>query len=249
MASAFFAFSLLFITFFAADGYWYARVQHCRFYSSEPQDIEYIDSYYYNKLEFIRFNSSVGRFAGFTDLGIKNAHRWNQNISILTAESSEVVRYCRNNINVWFGSVLSSAVQPTVRLQSVPPPGDNRPAMLVCSVYSFYPKKITLSWFKNGEKVTSGITSIDELADGDWHYQAHTNLEYTPREGEKISCVVEHASLREPLVTDWDPSLPDSNRGLIAIGASGLILGLIVAFGGVIYYSWIARGWNFVSTE
>uniref|UniRef100_A0A3P8WTG0 MHC class II alpha chain N-terminal domain-containing protein n=1 Tax=Cynoglossus semilaevis TaxID=244447 RepID=A0A3P8WTG0_CYNSE len=32
----------------------------------------------------------------------------------------------------------------------------------------------------------------------------HSHLEYTPRSGEKISCVVEHASLSKPLVTDWE---------------------------------------------
>nr|XP_033465106.1 rano class II histocompatibility antigen, A beta chain-like [Epinephelus lanceolatus] len=95
------------------------------------------------------------------------------------------------------------AARPYVRLHSVTPPGGKHPTMFVCSVFDFYSKYIRVSWLRDGKEVTSDVTSTDELADADWYYQIHSHLEYTPRSGKKISCVVEHASLREPLVTDW----------------------------------------------
>uniref|UniRef100_A0AAY5EW74 Ig-like domain-containing protein n=1 Tax=Electrophorus electricus TaxID=8005 RepID=A0AAY5EW74_ELEEL len=72
--------------------------------------------------------------------------------------------------------------------------------------YNFYPKKIKVSWLRDGEPVTSDVTATEELADGDWYYQIHSHLEYTPKSGEKISCVVEHASFQKPMVTTPDHS-------------------------------------------
>ncbi|XP_073333348.1 H-2 class II histocompatibility antigen, E-S beta chain-like [Pagrus major] len=242
MASSFLSFSLLFISLCSADGFREMMVSRCVFNSSDLNDIEFIRSYYYNKLEDIRFSSSVGKYVGYTEHGVKNAESWNNNPSELSRMRAEKERWCKSNIDSFSSGVLTQSAKPYVRLQSVTPSAGKHQSMLVCSVFDFFPKLIKVSWFRDGQEVTSDVTSTDELADGDWFYQIHSHLEYTPRSGEKISCVVEHASLKEPLVTDWDPSMPESDRNKIAIGASGLILGLILSLAGFIYYKTKARG-------
>ncbi|KAM9352952.1 rano class II histocompatibility antigen, A beta chain-like [Symphorus nematophorus] len=108
--------------------------------------------------------------------------------------------------------------------------------MLICSAYNFYPKRITVTWLRNGEKVTSDVTSTEELSNGNWLYQVHSYLEYTPGPEDKITCMVEHASLRKPKLYDWDPTPPESERNKIAVGAAGLLLGLVFFSAGLIYY-------------
>lgn len=94
-------------------------------------------------------------------------------------------------------------VEPSVRLRSVEAAGSKHPGMLVCSAYDFYPKQIRVTWLRDGKEVTSDVTSTEELPNGNWLYQIHSHLEFTPTPGEKITCMVEHASLMQPKLYDW----------------------------------------------
>uniref|UniRef100_A0A8D0CRY8 Ig-like domain-containing protein n=1 Tax=Sander lucioperca TaxID=283035 RepID=A0A8D0CRY8_SANLU len=231
------------IHFNSRNGFRTYDLAYCDFNSSDLNDVEYIRSLYYNKFEYIRYSSSLGKCVGYTEYGVKNAEHFNKDASLLAGLRAEKETFCKNNIDIYYQAVLTKSVEPYVRLRSTAPSGGKHSAMLVCSVYNFYPKKIRVSWTRDGQEVTSDVTSTDELADGDWYYQIHSHLEYSPGEsGEKISCMVEHASLRETLITDWDPSMPVSERNKIAIGASGLILGLVLSLAGFIYYKRKARG-------
>lgn len=94
-------------------------------------------------------------------------------------------------------------VEPSVRVTPVVKQGSTHQAMLACSAYNFYPKQIRLTWLRNGEKVINYVTSTEELPDGNWLYQIHSYLEYTPSPREEITCMVEHASLKEPKLYNW----------------------------------------------
>uniref|UniRef100_A0A3P9DU75 H-2 class II histocompatibility antigen, E-S beta chain-like n=1 Tax=Maylandia zebra TaxID=106582 RepID=A0A3P9DU75_9CICH len=224
------------------NGFLEYQVDRCVFNSTELKDIEYISSWYFNKVEDVRFSSSVGEYVGYTEPGLKYAADWNKDQAQMAAWRAQKETYCQHNIGIWYSNPLSKSAPPTVKLHSTTPLSSQHPAMLVCSVYDFYPSKIKVSWHRDGQEVSADVTSTEEMADGDWYYQTHSHLEYTPRSGEKISCVVEHASLKEPLKTDWDPSMPESERNKLAIGASGLILGLILSLAGFIYYKRKSRG-------
>ncbi|KAL3060238.1 hypothetical protein OYC64_014746 [Pagothenia borchgrevinki] len=122
--------------------------------------------------------------------------------------------------------------------------------MLVCSVHYFFPKPIRVTWLRNGKEVTSDVTSTEKLSNGDWHYQIHSYLEFTPVPGEKITCMVEHAHFMKPKLCEWDPRTDrESENNKIAVGTAGLLLGLVFFVAGLIYCKKKTYGRELVPTN
>ncbi|KAM9475043.1 H-2 class II histocompatibility antigen, I-E beta chain-like isoform 4-T4 [Clarias gariepinus] len=190
----------------------------------------------FNKIRYIWFNSTVGKFQGYTHHGIYNAEKFNNDTVILEMVQAVVIVICKPNVQNYYPAIIDKSVEPEVEVKSVKQSDGSQPAMLMCSAYSFYPKFIKMTWLRNGREVQGGVTSTEEMADGDWYYQVHSYLEYMPESGEEISCVVEHASFKKPMSYKWDPSPPASDKSKIAIGASGLVLGIVLSAAGFIYY-------------
>ncbi|XP_030621771.1 HLA class II histocompatibility antigen, DRB1-3 chain-like [Chanos chanos] len=230
--------SLVFLiaVFYETDGYYSYGVDECIFDSREMTDVEYLRTFYFNQVKDVQFNSTIRKFVGFTEQGEKIAGYLNNDSATIQQMRGAVDRVCKHNGAVFFSSVLDKTVKPEVRVRSVKKASGTHPTVLMCSAYDFYPKAIKLTWLKDGQPVTSDVTSAEEMADGDWYYQVHSHLEHIPKSGEKISCMVEHASFTKPMTYDLEPSLSESDTKKIAIGTSGLLLGVILAAAGFIYY-------------
>lgn len=197
------------------------------------ENVEFIFSVYYNKAELIRYNSTENKVVGYTEYAMKWADEFNEKPEWLQKEGEKNVANCKS-YGAQYHPFIDKTVKPEVSIRSVRQASGKQPAMLICSAYEFYPKLIKISWMRDGEVITSDVTSTEELADGDWYYQIHSHLEYFPKPGEKISCVVEHASSNKPIIYPWDSSESDKNK--IITGAVGLVVGIIMIVGGLIYY-------------
>ncbi|XP_062398417.1 H-2 class II histocompatibility antigen, E-S beta chain-like isoform X2 [Sardina pilchardus] len=218
------------------DGYYSSSVDQCRFSSRDLRDLEYIKSYWFNKDPYMVFNSTVGKFVGYTAYGVYNAERFNSNPGILAQMRAEKDRYCKPNAQITIDNILAKAAEPEMMLKLTRASSGGQPAVLICSAYSFYPTPIRMTWYRDGQEVTGEVVSSEELADGDWYYQMHSHLEFTPKSGEKISCVVEHSSLKEPKELVWEPSMSRAERYMVAMGVAEMVLGLSFAAAGFIYY-------------
>ncbi|XP_048065079.1 H-2 class II histocompatibility antigen, A-U beta chain-like isoform X3 [Megalobrama amblycephala] len=197
------------------------------------QNTEFIFSVNYNMIKYLRYNSTENKAVGFTEFGEKLAEEYNNN-TLLPAHQEFVLDRCKKIGDVILNLGLTAPPEVIIRLDREA--NGNQKAVLVCSAYDFYPKPIKLTWMRDDKEVTADVTSTEELDDGDWYYQIHSHLEYFPKPGEKISCVVEHASFHRPMVYHWDPSLSESERSKIILGAVGLVMGVVMAAGGLIYH-------------
>ncbi|XP_056319321.1 rano class II histocompatibility antigen, A beta chain [Danio aesculapii] len=219
----------------ACGNYGYLQSQ-CRVLGSTKK-VELIFSFIFNKIEYIRYNSTDQKIVGYTEFGEKLVENYKNNTFVLV-QAEFGVDNCEKIAKALIsdGTLNHVTVKPEVIIRSVTEAKGNQKAVLLCSAYDFYPKAIKLTWMRNDKKVTADVTSIEEMADGDWYYQIHSHLEYFPQPGEKISCVVDHASSHRPMIYYWDPSLPESERSKIILGALGLLMGIFTAAAGVIYY-------------
>ncbi|XP_022051680.2 rano class II histocompatibility antigen, A beta chain-like isoform X2 [Acanthochromis polyacanthus] len=233
-----------FVMFSRANAFFgYVEVQ-CLYTST--RDVIYMEKLYINKLLMAEYNSTLGNYTGYT-----------AKMKDLTDEANKVKKFkerakknldeCKSNIPLVFDA-LTKPVEPTVKLKLVDVADSRHPSMLVCSAYGFYPKLIRVSWLRDGKETTTDVTSTEELSNGNWLYQIHSYLEFTPKPGEKISCRVEHASLMEPKLYDWEPVV-EAERNKYAVGSAGLLLGLLFFITGLIFYKKNSTGRTLVPTS
>ncbi|XP_059195104.1 H-2 class II histocompatibility antigen, E-S beta chain-like [Centropristis striata] len=229
---SFFSLLLLLLLFSRADALFGYGLIYCQI--TFPNDMFYAEELYWNNVLQIQYNSNLGKYVGYTEKFKVFADLLNKNpISREAAKRNE--EKCKASALVL--DSLSKAVEPSATVRSVEAAGSQHPNMLVCSVYNFYPKQIRVTWLRNGKEVTTDVTSTEELPNGNWLYQIHSYLEFTPEPGEKITCKVEHASLKEPGLYDWDPA-PELQNNKMAMGTAGLLLGLVFLVAGLIYYKY-----------
>ncbi|KAI5624093.1 hypothetical protein C0J50_16387, partial [Silurus asotus] len=221
----------IFLFFISVDGYYKQILSQCH-YTRDLVNIEFIQSLYFNMTEYLRYNSTTDRYTGFTVYGAKLAESLNLNPKN-NGQTDTVRPQCSV---VFMRFLILSPVKPDVVLRSLTSESDLPVAKLMCSLYDYHPKGVNVTWLRDGMVLKEGVSSTEELSDGDWYYQFHTFLEYTPRPGENISCIVKHESLTQPLIHTWDPLFPVDEQNKLIIGIFFLILGIVLAVSGCLYY-------------
>ncbi|KAG8539744.1 hypothetical protein GDO81_020437 [Engystomops pustulosus] len=75
------------------------------------------------------------------------------------------------------------------------PPLLGHPVTLICLANKFFPPVIKMSWFRNGEPVTDGVSETDYYPALDGSFSKFLYLVTLPKEGDMYSCSVEHDGL------------------------------------------------------
>uniref|UniRef100_A0A674DGT1 Rano class II histocompatibility antigen, A beta chain-like n=1 Tax=Salmo trutta TaxID=8032 RepID=A0A674DGT1_SALTR len=225
--------SKLYIYFFSG-GYQFQGIVDCEYDDTIDNMIYFVKNIFNQKLTTI-YDSRVQKYVGFEEFGIRNADRYNSQAWKMAIRKAEVETICRYSARFFKLSTLERIVRLTK------PSRYGEPSMLECSVLGFYPQEVRVSWLRDGLETTTAVTSTDTLANGDWSYQLHSYLEFRPRRGESVSCMVEHPSLDEPLEVVWDTSGLDAKLFKMAIGVCSVFIGVAMAIGGGVYYWWKNR--------
>ncbi|XP_074508531.1 H-2 class II histocompatibility antigen, E-S beta chain-like [Sebastes fasciatus] len=232
--------SLVLLCNIPAGGYVYQSISDCE-YGDNITDMVYLVKNIFNQNLNNMYDSRVGKYVGFGEYGMINAAHYNSQGWKMKARKAEVETQCRYHARLFRRSTLDRKVPPVVRVHQTKPADYGKQSMLECSVVGFFPQEVWVSWLKDGVEVTTDVSSTDILPNGDWSFQLHSYLELTPRRGERVSCRVDHSSLRESLEVDWDTSSLDAKHLKMAVGIVVFLIGFTAATGGAAYYWWKKR--------
>ncbi|XP_032064365.1 rano class II histocompatibility antigen, A beta chain-like [Thamnophis elegans] len=216
----------------------YQEKTACLFPRDGTQQVRYLDRYFYDRQEFVRFDSHLGKHVAITELGQLEAKEWNRNKVILMMKRAEVDRFCRHNYKAAkMGLVVGRKTKPTVTISPTKMDPDSPNTILLCTATGFYPVEIEIQWLKNGWPEKEGVAFGEELRNGDWTYQLQVMLETQPQQGDVYTCKVEHTSLEAPITVQWEPHSSSSARRKLWTGAVGAVIG--VAFLAMGFFSYL----------
>ncbi|KAK6470091.1 H-2 class I histocompatibility antigen, partial [Huso huso] len=108
-----------------------------------------------------------------------------------------------------------SAVPPAVTLLHRKARGSADTEVL-CHVTGFFPRVVEVSWVRDGQdQLDEGVQSGEVLPNQDGTYQLRKILTVSPEEQGKhsYSCQVDHVSLDQKIVKEWDPNMRSSRDG------------------------------------
>nr|XP_044632299.1 DLA class II histocompatibility antigen, DR-1 beta chain isoform X2 [Equus asinus] len=201
-------------------------VKHECHFSNGTQRVRFLDRYFYNREEYVRFDSDVGEFRAVTKLGRRDAEYWNGRKDFLDDARAAVDTYCRHNYGVSESFLVPRRVAPTVTVYPAKTQPLQHHNLLVCSVNGFYPGHIEVRWLRNGQEEEAGVITTGLIRNGDWTFQTLVMLETVPQSGEVYTCQVEHPSLTSPITVKWRAHSESAQSKMLS-GVGGFVLGLL----------------------
>ncbi|XP_053149210.1 H-2 class II histocompatibility antigen, E-S beta chain-like [Hemicordylus capensis] len=80
----------------------YQTRSECHFTpNGTQQEVHYLDRYFWNRQEYVRFDSRVGEFQAITELGEPTARSWNNQKDFLEGKRHNVDRFCLYHFDIF----------------------------------------------------------------------------------------------------------------------------------------------------
>ncbi|KAM3911176.1 RLA class II histocompatibility antigen, DP alpha-1 chain-like [Leptodactylus fuscus] len=134
-------------------------------------------------------------------------------------------------------------VTPIIHVFTEEPVVLNEPNTLICFIKQIFPPVIKMSWLKNTQPVTEGVSDTDYYFASDSSYYKFSYLATIPAEGDVYTCSVEHAGLPDnPTNRMWSPDVPshvpETSENVVcglglAVGIIGIVAGIFLIFKGL----------------
>ncbi|XP_078074009.1 class I histocompatibility antigen, F10 alpha chain-like isoform X2 [Mustelus asterias] len=201
---------------------------------SEDGSIKRSMSVGFDGKDYISLESERMRWVATHHNAVKTKEKWDSDESWNTFWKwlMEVELVERLKSRLYFGKkYLNRKVQPDVFISRSAPIGLYKLFTLSCLVTGFYPADIEVTWLRNGE-VMSETLSSGVRPNHDETHQIQKVIEINAGDEDQYSCQIEHSSLAESKIHQWE--IPESGGhsqlGIIA----GSIISVLAAIFGII---------------
>ncbi|XP_028642249.1 H-2 class II histocompatibility antigen, E-U alpha chain-like [Grammomys surdaster] len=133
-------------------------------------------------------------------------------------------------------------VAPEVTVLSRSPVNLGEPSILICFVDKFSPPVVNVTWLRNGQPVTKGVSETVFLPREDHFFHKFHHLTFLPSTEDYYDCEVDHWGLEEPLQKHWEfeekPLLPETKESVVcalglSVGLIGIVVGIILSMKGI----------------
>ncbi|XP_078073800.1 class I histocompatibility antigen, F10 alpha chain-like [Mustelus asterias] len=190
--------------------------------------------------DYISLEPDRMRWVTSNHMAVKTMEKWNSDESWnkYWKWQLEVELIERLKLRLHFGKeCLKRKVQPEVFISRSEPNSQYKPLTLSCLVTGFYPVDIEVTWLRNGE-VMSETLSSGVRPNHDGTHQIQKEIEINAGDEDQYSCQIEHSSLAEPKLHQWE--IPGNSSGHLHPGFITVLVftALAVIFGIVRIIIW-----------
>nr|XP_012421406.1 PREDICTED: HLA class II histocompatibility antigen, DR alpha chain-like [Odobenus rosmarus divergens] len=127
--------------------------------------------------------------------------------------------------------------QSMIKIYPKSPVELGEPNTLICFIDKFSPPVINVTWLRNGNPVTTGVSETVFLPREDHLFRKFHYLPFLPSADDVYDCKVEHWGLDKPLLKHWEfeapTPLPETKENVVC--ALGLVVGLVGIIVGTIF--------------
>ncbi|XP_077017578.1 HLA class II histocompatibility antigen, DP alpha 1 chain [Tamandua tetradactyla] len=157
-----------------------------------------------------------------SQFGLANMATWKYNLNIMIKHSN----YTR-----------ATSESPEVMVFPKEPVELGQPNTLICHLDSFFPPVLNVTWLRNGQPVTEGVSESIFLPRTDFKFHKFHYLTFVPSAEDFYDCKAEHWGLAKPLLRHWEAQepiqMPETKETVIcalglAVGLAGIVTGSVL---------------------
>ncbi|XP_076855044.1 BOLA class I histocompatibility antigen, alpha chain BL3-7-like isoform X2 [Brachyhypopomus gauderio] len=183
----------------------------------------------YDGEDFISLDMNTLTWTAADAKAVITKHKWEG-----TAKAVEHKAYLENTCIEWLQKYVSYGRDTLER--KVPPEVSlfqkDSSSPVVCHTTCFFPRRMDISWMKNGEDLHEDVQLGETLPNQDGTFQKRSILTVSPEELDRneYTCVVQHSGLEKELALHVEPGGGISSVGFIGVSVLLVLIGCVGFF-------------------